>query len=76
MITGCGIFVKGKDPVLKMSPYADNTAFYGKVVDLATQEPPRYPIKISLEPDDPGNHLVVDGQYFFAQEEGVEIPEF
>jgi len=72
MITSCGVFIKGKDPVLQMSPYEDNTAFYGKVVDLSTQEPPRYPIKISLEPDDPGNHLVVDGQYFYIEDKGLE----
>ena len=68
-LSGCGVFIKGKDPILQKSPYEESsdqkTAFYGKVADLTTQGPPKYPIKIFLEPDDPGNHRVVDTQYFF-----------
>jgi hypothetical protein len=73
---GCGIFVKGKDPILQKSPYEGSaeqkTAIYGKVVDFATQEKPRYPVKLFLEPDDPGNHIVVDSQYFFISSKDLE----
>jgi hypothetical protein len=76
LVAGCGIFGRGKDPILQKSPYEgagdQKTAAYGKVVDLATQNPPRYPIKLFLEPDDPGNHLVVDSQYFFISGLGLE----
>ena len=72
LISGCGALFKSKNPVLKMSPYADKTAFYGKVVDFASQQPPKYPIKLFLEPDDPGNHLVVDNQYFYIEDKDLE----
>ena len=68
-LIGCG--GGKKDIILQSNPY-DKLAFYGQVVDQATQEAPLYPIKVFIEPDDPGNHVVVDSHLFFIEDKGLD----
>ncbi|HBZ01898.1 MAG TPA: hypothetical protein DEO84_11320 [candidate division Zixibacteria bacterium] len=70
LILGCGILVK-RDPIRKLNPYK-NLAFYGKAIDKATKETPVYPVSISIMPEDPGNHIVVDSCIFFIEDKGLE----
>ncbi len=68
--TGCGAILK-RDPVLKLNPYK-KLAFYGRVVDRATKEAPLYPVTISILPEDPGNHIVVDSSIIFIEDNGLD----
>jgi hypothetical protein len=67
---GCGIGRKGSG-ILKLNPY-QRLAFYGKVVDKVTHETPDCPVTISLQPEDPGNHVVVDSCIFFIEDNGLD----
>lgn len=69
LLTGCG--GGKKDIILQSNPY-EKLAFYGQVLDQATQQAPLYPIKIFIEPDDPGNHVVVDSHLFFIEDKGLD----
>ncbi len=70
VLAGCGAGRKG-NPILKANPY-QHLAFYGKVVDQVTHENPSYPITITILPEDPGNHVVVDSCIFFIEDKGLE----
>ena len=70
LLVGCGIGGKS-NPILKANPY-QHLAFYGKVIDKVTHENPAYPIKITILPEDPGNHVVVDSCIFFIEDNGLE----
>lgn len=69
LISGC--VGRKKDPLLEANPY-EKLAFYGRVIDQESLEAPLYPIKIFLEPDDPGRHVIADAHIFFIEEEGLE----
>jgi hypothetical protein len=70
LMAGCGLGGK-RNPILKVNPY-QHLAFYGKVIDKVTHENPSYPISISILPEDPGNHVVVDSCIFFIEDKGME----
>jgi hypothetical protein len=75
LFIGCGAGRKA-DPILKDNHYKiggkQNLAFYGKVVDMATHNLPRYRITILISPDDPKNSVVSDSGIFFIQDSGFE----
>jgi len=68
---GCSILGRKRDPLLAANPY-QKLAFYGKVVDKATKEPPIFPPKIILEPENPGNILIVDSSIFYIEDKGLD----
>jgi len=70
-LTGCAALGFKKDPLLASNPYP-KLAFYGKVVDKETKERPIYPPKIMLEPENPGNILVVDSSIFYIEDKGLD----
>lgn len=70
-LAGCAAFGFKKDPLLASNPYP-KLAFYGKIVDKETKERPIYPPKIILEPENPGNILVVDSSIFYIEDKGLD----
>jgi hypothetical protein len=70
-LIGCGALGLKRDPLLAANPYT-KLAFYGKVVDKETKERPIYPPKIILEPENPGNILVVDSSIFYIEDKGLD----
>ncbi len=70
LFSGCG--GSGKGSLLELNPYENDLAFYGKVIDKETRESPLYPVTITLLPEDPGNHVVVDSSVFFISGKGLD----
>jgi hypothetical protein len=71
LLAGCAVLGFSKDPLLAANPY-QKLAFYGKVIDKETKERPIYPPKITLEPENPGNILVVDSSIFYIEDKGLD----
>jgi hypothetical protein len=69
ILSGCGVGRRG-NAILKHNPY-QHLAFYGQVVDKATHELPDCHVTISLQPEDPGNHIV-DSCIFFIEDNGLD----
>lgn len=70
-LASCGALGFKKDPLLASNPYS-KLAFYGKVIDKETKDRPIYPPKITLEPENPGNILVVDSSIFYIEDKGLD----